>query len=102
MAILSDPTPSTSDSLWLTAQKLLTYVYRVITGTASFKVTSSGVPGLQIPDHNQVALSYVGSTNNVNTVIYKMNGTPVATLTFTYAGGVPSSNDALILSVTKS
>jgi len=63
------------------------------------------IPGLAIPAHDHVAVSYVGVTNNISTVVYKTGGsggTAVATLTFTYVGGTPSSDDANIASVTKS
>jgi hypothetical protein len=55
------------------------------------------VPGLSIPEHDYVSLSYTGS--NLTTVTYKnggSGGTTVATLTLAYDG---SSN---LVSVTKS
>lgn len=61
--------------------------------------------GFQIPPYDFIDLNYVGSTNNLSTVVYKIGGsggTTVATLTFTYVGGVPTSDDALIDTVTKS
>jgi len=60
------------------------------------------VAGLNIPQHTEVTLNYVGTTNNLDTVVYKDGATTVATLTFTYVGGVPSSNDANIATVTRS
>jgi hypothetical protein len=44
----------------------------------------------------------VGATNNLNTVEYWVggpSGSKLATLTFTYAGGTPSTNDALVSEV---
>jgi hypothetical protein len=52
--------------------------------------------------HDKIDLAYVGSTNNLDTVEYSLNGTIVATLTFTYVGGTPVSDDALLESVVKS
>lgn len=52
--------------------------------------------------HDEINLSYVGSTNNLDTAEYLLNGDTVATLTFTYVGGVPVADDALLESVSKS
>ena len=63
------------------------------------------VAGLDIPQHDFIDLNYVGTTNNLSTVIYKdggASGTTVATLTFTYVGGTPSSDDADIATITRS
>ena len=63
------------------------------------------VPGLNIPQHDHVSISYVGATNNIDTVTYKEGGSggqTVATLTFTYVGGPPVADDADIATVTRS
>jgi hypothetical protein len=60
------------------------------------------VAGLDIPQHDQIQLNYVGVTNNLDTVVYKEGTTTVATLTFTYVGGTPGADDADIATVTKS
>lgn len=60
------------------------------------------IPGLNIPQHTSVELSYVGSTNNLSTVVYKEGSVTVATLTFTYVGGTPSADDAKIATVVRS
>lgn len=68
-------------------------------------VNVRNVPGLNVPEHDFVALTYHGSTNNVATVTYKRGGSggaTVATLTLTYVGGVPSADDARLLDVTRS
>ena len=68
-------------------------------------VAVRNLPGLNIPQHDYISVSYVGSTNNISSVVYKeggASGTTVATLTFTYIGGTPSSDDADIATVTKS
>ena len=68
-------------------------------------VSVRNLPGLNIPQHDYISVSYVGGTNNINTVVYKeggASGTTVATLTFSYIGGTPSSDDADIATVTKS
>jgi len=65
-------------------------------------VNVRNLPGFGIPEYDSVDLNYVGSTNNLDTVVYKKSTTTVATLTFTYVGGVPSTDDAKIDTITKS
>jgi len=52
--------------------------------------------------HDEINLTYIGSTNNLDTVEYSLNGSVVATLTFTYVGGVPVADNAILESVVKS
>ena len=59
-------------------------------------------PGLNIPQHTTVELSYVSTTNNLSSVVYKEGTNTVATLTFTYVGGTPSTDDARIATVVRS
>jgi hypothetical protein len=59
------------------------------------------IAGLNIPQHTEVTLTYVGSTNNLDTVVYKDGATTVATLTFTYVGGTPTTDDANLATVTR-
>jgi len=72
------------------------------------KVTSDGSispGGMAIPLHDYILNSYHGTTNNLATVVYKSGGaggTTVATLTLAYVGGVPVSDNAKLLSVTRS
>jgi hypothetical protein len=71
--------------------------------TPNIKVRN--IAGLDIPQHDFVDLTYVGSTNNISTAVFKeggSGGTTVATLTFTYVGGTPSSDDARLATVTRS
>lgn len=65
-------------------------------------VNVRNLPGFGIPEFDSVDLNYVGSTNNLSTVVYKRGTSTVATLTFTYIGGTPSSDDAKIDTITKS
>lgn len=65
----------------------------------------TNIPGLNIPEHDYVASTYVETTNNLDTVVYRKGGLAgrvVATLTFTYVGGTPAANDARIASVARS
>jgi hypothetical protein len=63
------------------------------------------IPGLDIPQHDHVACAYYAGTNNLQTVTYReggSGGTVVATVNFTYTPTQPpTSNDALLLNVTR-
>jgi hypothetical protein len=68
-------------------------------------VAVRNIAGLNIPQHDHVALAYVSTTNNLATVTYKEGGSggqTVATLTFTYIGGEPTTDDANLATVTRS
>ena len=62
-------------------------------------VKTANLSNLQIPAHDNLVIAYVGSTNNIDTVTYKVGLTTVGTLTITYIGGVPVADDALIETV---
>jgi hypothetical protein len=58
-----------------------------------------------IPENDYIDIGYHGTTNNIATVVYKLGGsggTTVATLTIAYVGGVPTTDDARIDTITKS
>lgn len=57
------------------------------------------VAGFEIPAYDQIDISYYGSTNNIATVQYLNSGSPVATLTLTYAIQPPVANDAYLTTV---
>lgn len=65
-------------------------------------VNIRNIAGLNIPQHTTVELNYVSTTNNLSSVVYKEGAQTVATLTFTYVGGVPSADDAKIATVVRS
>ncbi len=68
-------------------------------------VAVRNIAGLNIPQHDHVALAYVDATNNLATVTYKEGGSggqTVATLTFTYTTNPPTTDDATIATVTRS
>ena len=52
--------------------------------------------------YDEIDITYIGATNNINTVTYSFDGVTVAVLTMAYSGGVPASDNALLSSVTKS
>jgi hypothetical protein len=60
------------------------------------------IAGLNIPQHTEVELNYVSTTNNLATVVYKEGSQTVATLTFTYTTNPPTTDDARIATVTRS
>lgn len=68
-----------------------------VDSSKALRVTTTG---LALPQYDTFTISYVGSTNNINTIVYSLAGTTVATLTLAYVGGTPSANDATIASGT--
>jgi hypothetical protein len=80
-------------------------IFRQATRTNSLlnTVTASNVqvPGFSIPPYTEVNMTYIGSTNNFSTVVYKNNTTTVMSLSFTYQPDPPTSNDALLVNVKK-
>ena len=59
----------------------------------------ANLQGFQVPEYDQIDISYYGSTNNIATVQYLNGGNPVATLTLTYAVQPPIANDANLTTV---
>ena len=59
----------------------------------------ANLQGFQVPEYDQIDLTYYGSTNNIATVQYLSGGNPVATLTLTYAVQPPTTNDANLTTV---
>jgi len=60
--------------------------------------------GLSVPPSDYQEFTYIETTNNIDTMVFKTGGsggTTVATFTFTYVGGGASDND-LVESITKS
>jgi hypothetical protein len=57
------------------------------------------IAGFDIPEYDQIDITYYGSTNNIATVQYLKDGNPVATLTLTYAIQPPVANDANLTTV---
>lgn len=51
--------------------------------------------------YDQIDITYIGATNNINTVVYSLDGDTVATLTFTYASA-GAADDDLVTKVVKS
>jgi hypothetical protein len=65
----------------------------------SVESLQNAVQGFQIPEYDEMLLSYYGSTNNVSTVTYKNSGTTVATLTLQYSVQPPTLSDANLVKV---
>lgn len=55
--------------------------------------------GFDIPAYDDIAITYYGSTNNIQTVTYSNNGSPVAVLTLTYATQPPVADDTNLTGV---
>lgn len=73
--------------------------HRVLAGVNSIETSLADLQGFQIPEYDELALTYYGSTNNIATVVYKKDSTSVATLTLTYSVQPPVSNDANLVNV---
>lgn len=67
----------------------------------SLTASSAKVPGFSIPEHDEISLSYYGSTNNLQQVDYKKSSTTVLSLSFAYNPQPPTSNSALLATVKK-
>lgn len=60
---------------------------------------AQSIQGFQIPEFDEISLTYYGTTNNVATVVYKKASTTVATLTLEYSVQPPTANDANLVKV---
>lgn len=76
----------------ISEKDLLSMILAKIARTQSSLVTEK---------YDKIEIEYVGLTNNIDTVTYSLEGAPVAVLTMAYSGGVPVTDDALLISVTK-
>lgn len=47
---------------------------------------AGSLPGFNIPPYDEIDITYVGATEDIDTVVYKNGGVPVATLTLSYDG----------------
>lgn len=66
---------------------------------AMLPVSASGglqLSGLKTPLHDQATIARHGTTNNINTITYRLSGSVVGTLTISYVVGTPTTNNALI------
>ena len=59
----------------------------------------ANLQGFQVPEYDQIDITYYGATNNIATVQYLKDGNPVATLTLTYSVQPPVANDANLTTV---
>lgn len=63
------------------------------------------VAGLNIPQHDYIAFTYYGATNNVQTVTYREGGASgaiVATVNFTYTTQPPTVDGTPVATATRS
>jgi hypothetical protein len=60
---------------------------------------ANSIQGFQIPEYDELALTYYEPTNNVATVVYKKTGATVATLAMEYFVQPPVTNDANLVKV---
>ena len=70
------------------------YRHLVLDGVQSVSTALADIQGFQIPEYDELSLTYYGVTNNIATIVYKKASTTVATLTLTYSVQPPTANDA--------
>jgi hypothetical protein len=58
--------------------------------------------GFDIPEYDEIDITYYGVTNNIETVVYSKDSVVVATLTLEYSVQPPTVNDANLVKVTLS
>jgi len=75
------------------------YRHLVLDGVSSIETSLADIQGFQIPEYDELALTYYGTTNNIATVVYKKLSVIVATLTLTYSVQPPIVNDANLVKV---
>jgi hypothetical protein len=71
----------------------------VLEGANDITSAITSLQGFQIPEYDELALTYYGITNNIATVVYKKTGSTVATLTLTYSVQPPVADDAKLVKV---
>lgn len=75
------------------------YRHLVLDGVNTVSTSIANLQGFQIPEYDELALTYYGSTNNIATVVYSKESVVVATLTLTYSVQPPTVNDANLVMV---
>ena len=75
------------------------YRHLVLDGVQSVSTALADIQGFQIPEYDELSLTYYGVTNNIATVVYKKASVVVATLTLEYSVQPPTSNDANLVKV---
>ena len=58
-------------------------------------------PGFNIPPHDEIDITYSGSTNNIEKVLYINNSTTVLSLSFTYIPNPPIIDNAILKNIKK-
>jgi hypothetical protein len=74
----------------------------VLEGANEISTAVSSLQGFQIPEYDELALTYYGTTNNIATVAYKKTSSVVATITLTYATQPPTVDDTNLVNITVS
>jgi hypothetical protein len=73
----------------------------VTTATIAVDIPIPSGSDFSIPAFDSQEFTYFTGTNNIETRVFKLAGTTVATLTFAYVNG-GAANDDLVASITKS
>lgn len=75
------------------------YRHLVLDGASNISTAVKNLQGFQIPEYDELNLTYYSSTNNIATVVYEKSGSTVATLTLEYSVQPPTANDANLVKV---
>ena len=75
------------------------YRHLVLDGVENISTALANIQGFQIPEYDEISMTYYGATNNIATVVYKKASAVVATITLTYSVQPPVSNDANLVKV---
>ena len=84
----------------ISEEQLLKLLLEALTSSSAIVTVSNG-SSFSVPDFDQQAFTYIGSTNNINTIVFKKDTVAVATLTFTYVAAGAADDDK-IQTITKS
>jgi len=60
----------------------------------------ANLQGFQVPEYDDLVVTYYGATNNIATVVYKKSTAVVATLTLLYSVQPPTFDNANLVRVT--
>jgi hypothetical protein len=91
-SLFQDP-PQAQGNWQVNMSKMAVLIGQWRRGEIAPSTTSSSAGGMNIPPNDEMVFTYVASTNNVSTIVYKLNGSTVATQTFTYVNSGVADND---------
>lgn len=91
-SLFQDP-PQAQGNWQVNMSKMAVLFGQWMRGEIAPSTTSSSAGGMNIPPNDEMVLDYYGSTNNLQSITFKLNGATVATQSFEYIGGGASDDD---------